>query len=302
MLNFTKLKGFLTFSRTERLGIWLLLLLILLSVLAPFFYQKMNPIQFKEAFLSDALRKELDQSYNEQPKKNINENNGATKKTKDQFINILESFDPNQTKESTWLGMGLKPFQIKIIMNYLNKKGSFKIKTDLAKIHTIDPAWFEQVRPFISLPDSLPQRISSYEKKEFVKKKLELIDINEADSQAFEKLPGIGAYLAGKIITYRKHLGGFHSKLQLLEIWGMKAELYNMFEEKIKLEIPLEKIAINTCEEILITDHPYIRKKLGKMIIQYRKQHGKIKNIEELKILPLMHDSTLLKIAPYFKF
>jgi len=47
------------------------------------------------------------------------------------------------------------------------------------------------------------------------------IDINRADTAELIKLPGIGKVYAGRIIAYRKTLGGFTNVEQLKEIKGI---------------------------------------------------------------------------------
>ena len=71
------------------------------------------------------------------------------------------------------------------------------------------------IKPFILLPDTIIKENPIIEKKLF--KRLEIaLDINVIDSSVLEKLPGIGPYLAGKIIKYRNKLGGFYNKNQIL--------------------------------------------------------------------------------------
>jgi len=48
-----------------------------------------------------------------------------------------------------------------------------------------------------------------------------LININTADSETLQKLPGIGPAYAERIIEWRKENGKFESKEQLLEIRGI---------------------------------------------------------------------------------
>lgn len=47
------------------------------------------------------------------------------------------------------------------------------------------------------------------------------LDINQADSQALQALPGIGEVLAGRIIAYRDENGPFSSPDQLMNVEGI---------------------------------------------------------------------------------
>ena len=52
----------------------------------------------------------------------------------------------------------------------------------------------------------------------------EKIDLNAADSEALQALPGIGPALAGRIIAYRSAHGPFQSLDELLEVEGIGEE------------------------------------------------------------------------------
>lgn len=47
------------------------------------------------------------------------------------------------------------------------------------------------------------------------------LDINQADSEALQALPGIGEVLAGRIISYRDENGPFSSPDQLMNVEGI---------------------------------------------------------------------------------
>jgi competence protein ComEA len=59
------------------------------------------------------------------------------------------------------------------------------------------------------------------------------IDINTADSAAFEKLYGIGPVLSARIIKYRRLLGGFARVEQLKEVYGLSAETFESVRGRI---------------------------------------------------------------------
>ena len=57
------------------------------------------------------------------------------------------------------------------------------------------------------------------------------VDINLADTLAFEQLPVIGKYFAKRICRFRNLLGGFYSKKQILEVYQMDSLRYNKIEK-----------------------------------------------------------------------
>ena len=69
--------------------------------------------------------------------------------------------------------------------------------------------------------------------------RIEVVDLNRADSLELLKVSGIGPYYAGKIVEYRERLGGFVSINQLTELWKMTPEKVEGFANQLRLD-PLD--------------------------------------------------------------
>jgi competence ComEA-like helix-hairpin-helix protein len=129
-----------------------------------------------------------------------------------------------------------------------------------------------------------------------------LININQADSFALRKLPGIGEKYSSRIVRYRNWLGGFHSKEQLLEVYGIDSSLLHTISPFIKLEgDSLKRVNINECSLSNLSSHPYISYKIAKLIVKYREHHGAYSSLEELKSFPLIDEQLFRKIAVYLE-
>ena len=76
-------------------------------------------------------------------------------------------------------------------MEYRNKGGKFRRKSDFARSFVVSDSIYKRLEPYIDIP---------------------LIDLNLADSAAFDSLPGIGGWFASKMLAYRKELGGYSYK------------------------------------------------------------------------------------------
>ena len=129
-----------------------------------------------------------------------------------------------------------------------------------------------------------------------------LININQADSFALRKLPGIGEKYSSRIVRYRNWLGGFHSKEQLLEVYGIDSSLLHTISPFIKLEgDSLKRVNINECSLSNLSSHPYISYKIAKLIVKYREHHGAYSSLEELKSFPLIDEQLFRKITVYLE-
>ena len=126
-----------------------------------------------------------------------------------------------------------------------------------------------------------------------------VIELNAADSVSLTTIKGIGAFYAKNIIKHRNALGGFVSKEQLLEIWKFDQEKLSAIEKYIAIdESKIKKININTCEAADLKS-PYIKWTVANAIVNYRKNHGKYKTVDEIKRTDLVDEETYRKIAPY---
>jgi DNA uptake protein ComE-like DNA-binding protein len=160
-----------------------------------------------------------------------------------------------------------------------------------------------------SPPTNYRQNIKSQTKGQnsgtiFTKQKEEefIIELNASDSLELMRLRGIGPAFAKKIMSYRKLLGGYYNKEQLLEVWGMDITRYNTIKDHIRVERDsIHKININTEAFKLLMKHPYIKYEIARSIIIYRKEHGNFKNIDELKSMENINDSIFNKLNPYIK-
>jgi comEA protein len=62
-----------------------------------------------------------------------------------------------------------------------------------------------------------------------------IIDINLADQETLETLPGIGPELARRIIEYRQQNGRFMTIQDLMKVAGIKASKFGRLKDNIKL-------------------------------------------------------------------
>lgn len=129
------------------------------------------------------------------------------------------------------------------------------------------------------------------------------IPFSEADSITLQIVPGIGQATAGRIIKYRENLGGFHSKSQLNEVFGVKEEtavaVWDFFEFSPNI---FRKIKINSAELPDLSSHPYISYGEAKVLIAFRNQHGRFNAAEDLLKVKIFKVEWVEKIKPYLDF
>lgn len=220
---------------------------------------------------------------------------------------VLFPFDPNTLDAAGWKRLGIRDRTITGILHYREKGGRFRRADDIRKIWGIPPDMRERLIPYVCIAiDAAPPEQSGYPTPVFRKPPPAapvVIDINQADSAAWEALPGIGPSLASRIIRFREKLGGFYSIDQVAETFGLPDSVFRLIVPRLQLrQTSVQQLAINESDVSVLAAHPYIRFKLARLIVSYRLQHGNFKTPRDLLMIPACNDSLIQKLAPYLKF
>jgi len=146
-------------------------------------------------------------------------------------------FNPNTATEEEFRRLGFSEKQARALLNYREKGGRFRRKADFARSFVVADSVYERLEPYIHIPR---------------------VDLNTADSAAFDALPGIGPYYAAKMVAYRRELGGYSYPEQLMDIWKFDRERYDALADLIVVAKPY-RYPLWTAPEDSLTLHPYIR-------------------------------------------
>lgn len=128
------------------------------------------------------------------------------------------------------------------------------------------------------------------------------ISLNDTDTTSWKKIPGIGSSYSSRIIKYRNLLGGFFSKEQLLEVYGIDNEMYTKIHPFIEEDSKITKLNINKLEFKELLRHPYLNYKQVKIIVNLRQKKGDITSIEELAMLDEFTSEDIYRLKPYLEF
>lgn len=128
------------------------------------------------------------------------------------------------------------------------------------------------------------------------------IELNTADTTILKTIPGIGSAYASRIVKYRNSLGGFTSKLQLKEVWGMTDELYERIAPYTVVEKSVKPLRVNSLSIDKLKKHPYINHKQAKIIVDIRTRKGDIKSVNRLALLDEFTEKDIKRLSPYLKF
>lgn len=310
-------KEFFHFSRRETTGIIALLFLVILIFCLPslinYFLPPLPEIRTLE---NERIVRDL-QEIQEETTHSGNEKSGSPnygrENEEERFTPIkLFTFDPNTLDDEGWLSLGLSKRTVKTIRNYQAKGGKFRKPDDIKRVYGIAPSLAEKLLPYVSItaPDKFGK--NKYDSGSFVFKKFEKplreskqiapasIEINAADSLEWLALDGIGPALTHRILKFREKLGGFYSINQVAEVFGLPDSTFQLIKPVLKCAPEgFRKIRINSASEAELEQHPYIRKKLSKVLVAYRAQHGPFRNNSDLGKIQLFDSDLFSKLVPY---
>jgi len=123
--------------------------------------------------------------------------------------------------------------------------------------------------------------------------------LNTADSAALVTVPGIGPYFARKVIWYGERLGGYVSVDQLDEIEGFPLDAKDYFV--VENACP-EKLNINQLSLAALKRHPYINYFQAKAILDYRRLHGPIHSLDDLRLSKDFSPEAIARLTPYVEY
>lgn len=181
-------------------------------------------------------------------------------------------FDPNTVSEDDLCRLGFSQKQSAAIVNYRKKGGRFRRRSDFAKSFAVSDSIYSRLEKYIVIPK---------------------IDLNEADSAAFDSLPGIGGYFARKIVGYRNRLGGFTTSAQLMDLSGFDEEKFAALKDLVEVKSPY-RFLLWTAPEDSLKRHPYIgNARTARSIVFFREHNAS----EDLSVANLVKAGILSREA-----
>ena len=280
-------------SKKSRRGLTVLFFLAFFIVLIPRLY--VHFLKVDTVLIKKPLIKAETKTNNSKSKEN--KKKYSKKKKKPVYRSPKGKFDPNEYTHEDWMYLGLSERQTNVIMSFLNHK--IYTNEALKKIYVLPETVYHLIKDSTVYPAHIFD-----EKETFVKKKSPsintILELNTIDSLELISINGIGPFYASQIINYRNKLGGFYKREQLMEIWKMKEETYQILMESLIIDTStLQKIHLNTVSFEKLKNHPYLSYSQANSIVKMRTQLGRFDSISSIKKSKLINDDTFLRFRPY---
>ena len=223
----------------------------------------------------------------------------------------LFPFDPNTADSTQLLKLGLQPWQVVNIYKYRNAGGVYRKPRDFARLYGLTLKEYRRLEPYIRISEeNMPTENYFYkyepiEERDTVKYPVKLqpeerVVLNRADTAQLRKVPGIGSYFARKIVEYRERLGGYYRVQQLLEIEDFPETAVNFFIIPDGTEF--RKMNLNRLSLNELKRHPYINFYQAREIVDFRRLHGRIENLQQLSLSKDFPPEAIERLEPYVEY
>jgi len=200
------------------------------------------------------------------------------------------TFNPNTISKDSLVLLGFPEFIAERWVNYRKAGDGFATTRDIQNIYGVDTTLINELSDYMIFPET------EMKDNEIV----ETPELNSCEFRDLVRIDGISSSTASKVLSYRKLLGGYVKHEQLLEVYDMTTESYEVLKAKTIINpAGIFKIPVNQAEFSDLLRHPYLNTKEVKAIMNYRDFKGRITELDALTKNKLISDSTFNKIHHY---
>ncbi len=306
-----KLGDFFYFHKSDRIAMIAIGIVVLLLVVVFFSPNQGGNSAFFTLPVTDSLSQSAGKTERKQPGYYYVEGKKV----------VLSPFDPNTADSTQLLSLGLQPWMVRNIYRYRAAGGVYRRAEDFSRLYGLTKKQYEMLRPYIRISDDYraasdfygaasvsPGQALSHDEaavppRDTVKypRKLlpgEKISLNSSDTSELKKVPGIGSAYALAIVRRRERLGGFYSERQLLEIDGIPEQALPYFS----VSGQVKRLNINRLTYSQLRQHPYFNYYQARDIVDFRRLHGPLKSLSQLKLLKSFTAEDLERLQHYVEF
>ncbi|WP_101471439.1 ComEA family DNA-binding protein [Flavobacterium lindanitolerans] len=285
-------KSFFRFDSKQRMGIFVLLMIILIIQLTAYFIDvtiKEDVSVEKQEWLS--LQAEID----------------SLKIAKTSSKPEMYPFNPNFITDYKGYKLGMSTIEIDRLLEFRKANKYVNSAQEFQTVTKISDSLLNVISPYFKFPDWVKNKKNDFSQEKqpaFKKEKIALIDINKATQEDLMKIYGIGPGLSERILKQKDLLGGFVSMEQMSDIWGLSPEVI----EKLNVQFyvgsltEIKKIKINDASVKELSQFPYFRYPVSKEIVTYRSMNNGVLTIEDLTKVKGFPVEKIKIIALYLEF
>jgi DNA uptake protein ComE-like DNA-binding protein len=211
-------------------------------------------------------------------------------------------FDPNTVTEAELIRLGLTEREATSLLRYRAAGAQFRSEEDWLRIRAVAAGKLQALQPYLELPAPAEPAIASTDAlRERATYTPATIDINSAGPADWQQLPGIGEYWSGRILAFRRALGGFLNVAQVAETRGLPDSVFQRIQPYLQSETPIAPIPINHVTEEELARHPYVSRRQATVLLAFRTQRGRL-TAADFANFKAMKAADRERLLPYLSF
>jgi len=283
--------SYFKFSKSQRIGLFALLVLI---VVFQAFY-----------FFVDFSKPEADTTAKGKQWLSMQVPVDSLHKSAKENAPKIYPFNPNFISDFKGYKLGMSVAEIDRLLDFRKTNRYVNSAKEFQDVTLVSDSLLNAISPYFKFPDWVKNKKQYWQHKTFEKPETKVpLDINKATAEDLKKVYGIGDGLSARILKEKEKLGGFVNMSQMNDIWGLSPEVIDKLNKEFNVveTAEIRKIDINNATLKELMQFPYFRYALAKSIITYRSMNGPIKGAEDLiKISGFPIDKVEI-IALYLEF
>ncbi|CAN5315697.1 helix-hairpin-helix domain-containing protein [soil metagenome] len=284
------LKSHFVFNKSQRNGIFLLVIIICVLQLIYFFTSRtLSPPPETEDPQLIVFQQKID---------------SVKLATKAGDTLRIFPFNPNFLTDYRGYTLGMSIEEIDRLHQFRAQEKWVNTAKDFQEVTGINDSLLEIITPYFRFPEWVtnarravttrppPSKQVGYHSKQ---------DLNAASVDDLIQIRGIGETLANRIVNYRNRIGGFQDDIQLKDIYGLNFETREEVIKNftVKNAPKIEILNINTASVVQLSEIPYINYELAREIVNYRLLNEGIRSFEELAKIREFPSEKIDRIALY---
>lgn len=285
------IRSHFVFNKSQRNGIFLLVLIIVILQLVYFFGSRGTPESISQEDPETAIFQKRIDSIKQ------------VRNTADTLR--IFPFNPNFLTDYRGYTLGLSIDEIDRLHAYRAEDKWVNSAEDFQKVTGVHDTLLEKISPYFRFPDwvnnSRPAISSKVQGNVNTNISVNLQDLNSASVEDLTGVRGIGETLAKRIVNYRNRIGGFIHDIQLKDIYGLNFETREeIMKQFTVVNAPkIDPLNINTASVLQLSEIPYFNYELAREIVNYRLLNEGISNFEELAKIKEFPSEKIDRIALY---
>jgi competence ComEA-like helix-hairpin-helix protein len=267
------IKSHFTFTKKQRNGIFLLILIIITFQCIYFF------VDFSSKDIQ-VNHKELIKYQNEIDSLRLVEIENRKPK--------IFPFNPNFITDYKGYSLGMTNNEIDRLLAFRKQDKWINSAEEFQQVTQVSDSFLVFISPYFKFPEWVtypkPKPNYSFQNNNQPKTFEQKQDLNAATASQLQKVNGIGEGYSKRIVAYRDKYGGFIADIQLQEVYGLSPEVIERITEQFTVKTPkvVEKLNLNsaTIEELVTIQ--YIDYEVAHHIIEQRTLREGFKSLDEL--------------------